>query len=352
MTAATAELRIDGHRYDGWLSLSVTRSMETASGELHAEFSERWPGQTVSRPIAPDAEAIVRLDGETVLSGHVYAVSPGYDDGGHQVTLTARDLAGDLVDCVPMVDPGEWHSIGLEQLATVLSAPFGVDVRADVDLGRPFAKFRVDEGETAWSAIERACRARQVLCMSNGQGAIVLTRAGRQRAGSLRRGGDRGNILVASSHFSYAERFSRTVVKAQRPGRDDEDATARAHVIGEAEDREVRRYRPTLILADRPMDTLEARQLAAWHANIAAARARRVTVAVVGWRDGYGNLWRPNRLTRIDCDWLRLACDMLIVTVRQRISDDGEITEMELMRADAFTPQPPSGKEKDEPGWQ
>lgn len=351
MTVPRAELIVDGTIYGGWTMLSVTRSLEAAAGQFHARLTERWPGQTADRPIAPGAACTVRLDGEIVLSGYVDAVSPGYDADGHEVTVTGRDRAGDLVDCAPLAEPGEWHGIGLGSLVAAIARPLGVGVKAATDLGPPLAKFRLQEGETAWAAIERACRARSVLCLSDSRGTLVLTRAGVERAGALQRGGQNGNILAARGDFDYSERYSVYVVKSQRPGRDDEDPAARAQVRAAATDREIGRYRPAVIVADQPLDAAAARLLAAWHCNLAAARSRKVTVTVAGWRDGKGQLWQPNRLTRIDCDWLRLAGDMLIATVRLGLDADGELTDLDLVRPDAYQPQPPSGRDRDEPGW-
>ena len=69
------------------------------------------------------------------------------------------------------------------EVARELAAPFGIQVRADVDVGEPLLKVALNPGQRAWELIEELCRYRALLPVSDGRGGLVLTRAGRARAG-------------------------------------------------------------------------------------------------------------------------------------------------------------------------
>jgi prophage tail gpP-like protein len=110
----------------------------------------------------------VAVGGQALIEGFVDAVEPSCDATSHGVRVSGRDSAGDLVDC--SAEPGEWHGQPLSQLVSAIGAPFGLRVSAETSLDAPFERFRIQEGETAWAAIERACQMRGVLCLSDGLG--------------------------------------------------------------------------------------------------------------------------------------------------------------------------------------
>ena len=72
--------------------------------------------------------------------------------------IRGRDRTGDLVDCSAATMPGEWQNELLDRIVQSLIDPFGISVTVDTDIGEPFRKFRIDEGETVFEAIDRACR--------------------------------------------------------------------------------------------------------------------------------------------------------------------------------------------------
>ena len=134
------------------------------------------------RVIRPGDACRVQLDGDAVIQGWVDVVTVDYDARGHTLSVRGRDTTGDLVDCSAATEPGEWKDARLEEIAAALCAPFdiGVTVADDVDTGEPFARFRIEEGESVFEAIDRACRFRAVLPRSDGEGGLILTTPSRE----------------------------------------------------------------------------------------------------------------------------------------------------------------------------
>ncbi|MBF0248041.1 MAG: hypothetical protein HQL36_08225 [Alphaproteobacteria bacterium] len=307
-------------------------------------------GQQARKAILPGQKGIVAVDGEVFITGYVDDVSPAYSGTSHDVTVDGRDATGDLVDCSAIHQPGEWQGLKLEAIAAILAKPFGIPVKALCDTGTPFRKFRIEEGETAFEAIERACRMRAVLPVSDGRGGLQIIRAGSGRTMvSLKRG---QNILEASARLSHRDRFSQYIVKGQQPSWADQiPADQLAQVRGDATDPGARRHRPLLIIAEQSVDGASSQDRATWEANVRAARARQVTVVVQGWRERPdGALWSPNRLVRLADDWLAIDQDMLITGVTFSKGDQGTRTELSLMPPGAFELKAEPEPEEDA-GW-
>ena len=334
----TARLAVAGARWEGWTEVRVTRSLEALCSTFSLALSERWPGQDTPRPIRTGDAAVVTLDGDTVVAGHVDEVDVQSTPDAHALAVSGRDATADLVDCSAHTEPGEWHGETLDRIATAIAAPYGVTVRADADVGKPFAKFRIEEGEAAWEAIERACRMRAVLGVSDGAGTLVLTSPPAGRAAvALERG---VNILSAQVTIDRRDRYGTYVVLGQQPGTDFLGAAETAHVRATATDPGVRPERLLILLAEQSADIDAAQVRADWEASGRAARSRRVSIRTPGWRQGPdGPLWRPNLLTTVRDGTLGLDGDLLTVSVRHVLSEEtGTVTDLDLAPPDAWRP--------------
>jgi prophage tail gpP-like protein len=345
--AGDVRLAVGGQVHAGWLGMRLAHSIESACAKFTIDCTERWTAS--ERPLARQVRAgqpcTLTLDGEEVLTGHIDGVDVRYDAREHSLSAIGRDQVADAVDGAATVDPPfEYRDLGLEELARRLCAPFGVEVRRETDCGAPFARAAIQPGETAWEAIERACRQRGVLAASDGRRTLRLTRAGAggPAAGALRLGGPDGNILRAQGRFDWAARHDPVVVRgsAETPGG--------GQAEGRCRDEELGRYRPKVLIAEAAGPGGSFQRRAEWEVLFAAARSRRLTYTVPGWRGASGRLWQPNTLVRVEDAFLGLAQELLIVSVLRILGPEGTLTEIELAPKDAFEvlPQPekPAGR--------
>ena len=343
----TVALLINDRRHVGWSESTVTRSLETISGAFQVTLSEREPGETTPRVIRPGNACRVELEGDTVLQGWVDAVTVNYDGRSHTIAVRGRDATGDLVDCSAASKPGEWKDARLEEIAMALCEPFDISVTREVDTGEPFARFRIEEGESVFEAIERGCRFRAVLPLSDGRGGLVLGGPTRSRTDvRLERG---RNILSASGTASWLARFSDYKLLGQQAGGlSGFTAEQVAHVSATARDGGVDRHRPLTIIGEQSLNEDEATARIQWEANVRSARARSARVTVQGWREvPDGDLWEPGRLVFLADEWLGIAQELLVSSTSQSLSSGGTLTTMDLVPQDAFVqraePAPSSG---------
>ena len=337
------ELLVEGQRFTGWEKVEVSRSMEAASGAFSLEVSDRG-----GMPIRAGQEVTLQLAGVVVVRGHVDEIQARGDADSRSLVVAGRDRTADLVDCSELTEPGEWADVPFLRLVELIAEPFGVEVRNLLpEEPQPFVRFARQTGESAWSAIERACRLRGVLAHSSGDGALLLERPGRGLAGvDLVEG---RNVLSWQVQTSLRQRFSSYVVRAQLSGSDEFFADQAALVEGTAEDPTVGRFRPLLVLAEGALVFENAQDRARWEATVRAARSSTVGVVVQGWRRAPdAPVWDLNQLAHVVLPGAGLDQVLLVNELRfSRSLEGGTTTELGLTRRDAYDPQPVVEEDED-----
>ncbi len=350
--ADLVELSVDGQNHGGWTTISITRSIETIAGTFHLGLSDRWPGSAGLHPIGPGSACTLSIGGEVIITGYVDDGVPSFDPSSHVISVSGRDATGDLVDCSATNEPGEWKNRNLTQITQALCKPFEITVSAAVNVGKPFTSFRIEEGETVFEAIERACRMRAVLPVSDGKGGLILTRASEAvRTTTGLTSGENGNVLSGGGKFSMKDRYSTIIVKGQQAGTDYTSPTDNAEPFATATDPNVPRYRPLIVLAEDQGDAETFKQRALWEASVRRARGLQATIPVQGWRTADGSLWQPKTLIDTIIPELGINAEMLITSVNFTLSKQGSLSSLGLAPPKAFELIEIAEEEDKEIGW-
>jgi prophage tail gpP-like protein len=344
----TLKLTVGGMEYRGWTSASVTRSIEAISGRFTLGLTESWPGQSTVWPILPGDSCEVSIGGDTVITGMVDSAAPQFSAESHDITASGRDQTGQMVDCSAVHSPGEWAGLKLDRIAGILATPFGISVTSQVDVGAAWTHdrgFKLQPSESAFEALDRACRMRGILPISDGRGGLVLTKPGQTRCTTALVQGQ--NVKSASLANDITERFRTYIVRGSQPGSDDMSPDQSSAVEARATDAGAAAGRTLIIIAEGSVDIASARKRAQWESTVRAARAVSVSVTVQGWRQGDGTLWPVNGLVQVDLPWLRISGEMLITELTYSLDESGTQTQMTLRRKDAYTPEPEKPVEED-----
>ena len=344
-------LRIDGVDWTYWTSVQVSRQMDAIAGTFSLSLADKWVNGAQALPLAAGMPCQILIGGDQVMDGYIDQVKPTFSATAHGISVTGRDKSADLVDCAAVHSPGQWLRCSVLQLAQELARPFGVNVTAEGDVGAPIPSFKLEEGETAFEALDRALRQRELMACPDGKGGIVLLKAGAGTASGRLRQGE--NVLSADSQFDMADRFSDYIVKGQKPGTDKGWGKEACAVRGEYRDQAVRRYRPMVIRAEQSGDASNARQRAAWECSVRAARAVTVTSTVQGFRqqgvgrEQSGPLWQLNQMVDVDLPYLRISQRLLVAGVEfRRDATSGSTTRLTLRDPAAFAPEPKAEAKK------
>lgn len=207
-----AAIYLDGHACNYWESLEVGLDLGNLAGIWRAEL--RLPVPVPSGVMPRIGQSVsIEIANRPVLRGWLEAVNSRGDERSLSVTISGRDLAGDLVDCAAQAEgPGRFDRVRLEAVVGNLAQPFGLSVDRVVDTGAPFEVVAFDTSARAIDVIEQQSRQRGVLVTSDGLGKLLLTRPGTSRADeNLVFPG--GNVRAFEARIT--QRFSDHVVKAQ-----------------------------------------------------------------------------------------------------------------------------------------
>lgn len=324
--------------YLGWKSQRVTRSIETLAGSFALEVTDRW-GDEEAWPIAVEDPCRISIGGEVVLAGYVDKPRRAISKEERTISYTGRDRSAALADCSALLSAWTFTNVDVLDFVTKVAKPFGVDVSIQPGLVLPtVAKVVVTPGDTAFEAIKAAIGDKGVLVVSDGVGGIVLTRAASTRASPLVEG---QNILSAEFEDDGESRYHRYIVSSQAAGTDEASGSA-TRTRAEAIDEGVRRTERTLLIRpDKGYSLADARRRADWEARIRAAKSQAVSVTVQGWRQPDGKLWAPNTISHVKARrGLGIDGELLISQVEHSAGEGGRLTQLRLVRPDAFTPEP------------
>ncbi len=333
-------LVVGGNQFTGWKTVSVTRTIESLAGSFSLDVAEHRVADAMLWPIRTEDEVRVKIDDQVVIDGWVSTRSPSFDAADRSVAYRGKDRSSALVENSAVLDRWTFEKKTITDIARKLAAPFGikVSVQPGLDLPRP-VKVVVSQGETAFSVLDTLAKASGVMIVSDGNGGILITRTGTGRASQELIEGE--NLLTGAIQYEASERFSQYIVSTQISGTDSAHGAA-ARVIATAFDDGVRRKdRVLLIRPDTGLTARFARQRADWEARIRAASAASASVGVHGWQQSDGALWPLNTLVFVKSETLGIEGDMLISRA-DHVKDEqgGEITNLRLVRPDAFTPEP------------
>ncbi len=332
------ELLVNGQAWGGWKRVEIQRGLEQIAGGFALELTSRWPGVDDTVGLREGLACEVRLDGETVITGHIDLFEPDMTETSSMIRVEGRDRTGDLVDCSAIHKTGQWRGARLEQIVKDLAAPFGIVVTVATSTGDVFKTFALEDGETAFDAIDRACRLRGVLATSTADGRLLLTRASAQ-VNPVRLVEGLNIKRIKASH-SWMARHSEIIVKSQVAGDDDGYGAAAAHIKASAKDAEINRYRPLIVMSEHGSTSKGLAERATWETQVRMGRGKRGTCTVVGWRmeneGATGALWLPNTLVHIHSPRMNLSQEMLIVSCKYQLDDQGTTTELEFTLPETF----------------
>jgi len=208
--------------------------------------------------------------------------------------------------------------------------------------------FGASVGEGLFDFIEKYARKRQVLLSSDGDGNIVLNRAGTSRALTPllnKLNGQSNNIKSGNISYDTTQRFNKYIMQSQlnnsavsnSSGTNTQDAVSQE---GQATDNKIRASRQIELVSNSSDSSVTLKDLASWHANLRRVRGTIYDVVVQGFYQDESNtrLWVNNELVRVEDDFADVKATLLIRSVRYKFDlESGSTTKLSLVDKDAYT---------------
>lgn len=344
-------LSVNGLDYAGWKEVRISAGIERQARDFSLGITWRWPGGgDRPRQIQQGDKAEVRIGGDLVLTGYVFATPIRYDSREITTTVSGRSLTADLVDCGADNKPSQWRNQSVLRIVQALAQPFGVGVVSEVDADGTLADHTIQPGETVFESTDRLLRLSRLLCTDDASGRLVIARPGSagRAADRLERG---FNVLSADAQLDFSDVFSQYVCKGQRSGTDEAFGVDASEVEARLADTRIARHRVLVMQEHGQMTPDLARKRVAWEAENRVSKALAVAYTVQGWRQSNGALWQHNQIVRVVDPLIGLDRDMLIVEVEYSLSETaGTLAKLQVAPPDGFEAEPPDNKKRKKKG--
>ena len=332
-------VRVDGITYDGWTSATASKSIGQAAGTFSFQTTST---ETTNFPVQRGDKIDVFIDNIIIMSGFVDIVLIEYDAETHSITISGRDATGILIDSSVPGNRSFNPPIDLEQITNIILGRLGSTLRVvnDVpDLKKFKTSVEAKIEQTAFEFLEEYGRKANVMLTSNRDGDLVIYRSNPKKVDTIllhEIDNEENNILTGVISFDDSERFSKYTVYSQKEGSDDVSNKNQASTKGEAFDDGALSVKQKVMALESDGSVQDAKNRAAWEANIRRARSTSHTYTVFGFYHSRG-LWDINLLTRVRDDYATIDSDMLIDSIQYDYSlDGGALTTIGVIGPDAY----------------
>jgi prophage tail gpP-like protein len=350
MTGRGVILVAGGTQFGPWERVDISRQMEALAGKFELGISDASPLAPSLPKFAPQTPCQVQIGGVNVISGFIDSAGPELTADGHVITVKGRDATGDLVDCSYTDGPRYFAAAGTTylQIVKVLVSGFGLRVIVDPSAAAAAQLVvnyeAVQPTETVANALDRISRGAGALTVPDGNGGLVVTRAGSGAANTMLAVGV--NCERASFTRDDSGRFSKYVVLDQNVSDFQSVDALPSPLIATALDLGVNRYRPKLIVAE--MNTGANQQLlnirALWEAARCYGHAFRAVYAVPSWTDAAGALWNLNAMVQVVDPVAQVNEELLISGVQFQLDNGGGTRALlTVVRKEAYLTVPLAG---------
>lgn len=321
-------LLINDALFKGFESFSVTKSIESISGSFGFSASGKYSAQAGDR-------CRVLYKKQALIDGWIDSTEHSYDDSNRSFSVNGRDITSDAIDCSAVLGTGQLFNVSLEEVARKLLQPLGIEVVADVNTQPKFVNVTIDDGESRFEVIERLARHRAVMLQYE-NGKLLITKPSDEYITTTLVGGI--NIKQAVLTEDHTERFHSYIIKSQTATSQQWDMTqAIATPSAKAFDKNIRKARTKVLMAENGASLGECKKRAQWQRNIAEARSLVLNIVVQGIEHAPGQLWCVNRLVKVIDEKLDINDAFLIAEITYSLdSEDGLTTSMVLKKPEAY----------------
>ena len=330
-------------------------------------------------PFLAKEPVVALIDSERVLTGFIEKITSKSDAGKHLINYKVIGKTADFVDSKlesrefnPPITFKKLIEKVLERcgykiipaLPQSLMNNFDLNISeneiAVIDNGgalsaKPFSdKIVARDSETAANIIRRYAEKLQLVVSTDGNGNIVISKIGDEKANTIIRNVTPGSVIDltdknqnnvedASFDLDLSHRYYEYTIKAQKKNK---DGNITLH-SGSAFDEQIRKSRKLVILGNVGMSDSECRKRAEWEVNVRKMKSFKYQVKLAGFRhradkimDNNFNknpLWKPNQIVYVIDESHEIDQEMLItnVTYHQNLND-GSCSYLELIDSKAY----------------
>ncbi|EEG08950.1 phage baseplate assembly protein [Pseudogulbenkiania ferrooxidans] len=310
-------LVVGGKFHSNWSRYEIDSDlMKAADGWSFDLFTG---GEALPASVYEGAPMEVRVGQERVMVGYIDDIVETDNRENLAVSLTGRDLVGQLLDCSAPIFAA--NQITLENIIKQAALPLGIKrYRIEAERMRRHDRLAIDPGMTAWDAVREAAEVAGLWPWLEPDGTLVVggpdyTQAPVATLILSRSQPEKNNVIRITRTRSMADRASEITVLAQGHGTD--QAEGKHAIKTTVRDRGVSLYRPSIVTCADADDADVANSYA--HKLQADSRLNGLTlqVEVPGHRTESGQLWKPGQ--RVVLWWESKGVNAVFFLVQRKL---------------------------------
>ena len=331
---------INGQRFRFWESVRLVRNIDTFDTlELSAPFEpDNEVFKAAFKPFAFQ-RVEVTVGGVPLFTGTMVGVTPHLENTRRSVTASCYALPGVLNDCtVPasLFEKLDFKDAGLNEIATTLVKPFGLNVVFQAEQGAVFEHVTLEQDQKVFGFLATLAKQRNLVISSTPQGELLFWRSTSTGQAVARLQEGLSPLLSIQPAFSPQEYYSHV--------------TGIEPVIIGGLGSQYTVSNPSLQGVIRPLtfvvpDTRDTSVKTAVESKAGRMFANQVsyTVNVSAWRDQHGQLWTPNTFIKLNAPGAMVYhdYDFIIRSVEFNRHAKAESATLNLVLPGAFEGQIP-----------
>jgi len=300
-------LTIDGKAHSAWQSYEIDSDLLIAADAWQFEL----PPAASLLPNYVDVGKSIKLtlDGETVLTGVIDDIDEPIGKDKRTITLSGRDLAGQLLDCSAPIFDGQ--ELNLSQILSQFLKPFNTPYDIEAPSTAIRQKITVDVGETVWEAISKAAEANGLWQWFTPDGVLKVGEPNPKTAIVahliLRMDGVGNNIEALNRHRSLKDRYSSITVMSQggqvqptfyqdvEGTTENESGNSQPNITATLSDKGLGIYRPKIVTSGDCENIAAARSKAKKMMIDGQLNGHTITAIVNGHYTETGVRWQPRQ---------------------------------------------------------
>ena len=323
-------LSIGGRSHADWITYEIDSDLLTPADAWRVSLGG---AHALPEVVQPGADCVMRYGTDTVMVGVVDEIAEQLDKRGHSISLSGRDLAGQLLDCsAPVFNELE---VPLSKIVKAICDPLKITQRRiDAAATQTRHKVSTTPGQTSWEVLQNAAEANGLWPWFDPSGTLILGRPDvpKEAAATLIMSRDnpaQNNVLSATFTRNLTDVYSEVRVLGQAAG--SEGVRAMRGVWGSAKAGNPPRYR-LKISTDYESDNHKiAEARAKKELDDGLLKSRCVSCTVRGHRTDAGLLWTPGMRVSLKLDALGVTGVWLLMSRTLRGGrDSGTLTELKF----------------------
>lgn len=332
-------LEVEGIKYEGFTEVAVNGAMENFSSSF--SFSTTVKETTlgiIENDVKLGQVARVFIDETLVITGYIEDVKIEYSADSHSITVSGRDIGGDLIDS--SIVQKSYKQRDFEKLIKLVLVDNGYSIKVINKVGtltlEPTETIKTEQGDSIFDFLDRYAKKLQVLLKINPSGNLEIVREDSSvvKKFLINNFTQNTNILSAKLNLTTVNRFNVIEVYSQDNNRTHTKTSISQK--GVATDSTIRSTRRKVITMDTASQSKSLTALAKWNINLRRAKGSRYSCKVLGFYSGE-DIWQPNQLVNIIDLTAQVQGNFLIQGVQFSQSLQGSFTTLDIVERGSFS---------------